>query len=451
MADDTAAAAHRKGTAMSGSRLARIRRVLASATGVLLAVSSSAAANWPQWGGPDRNFTVESAALADQWPKGGPRELWRRELGDGCSTILAECGVLYTMYRRGEEEFAVALKRKTGEQLWQRGWTEPLKPRAGGGAEEFSPGPYSTPLISGKRLFTIGVGGKMHCLDKKTGNVLWQHDLIREFGGRNRMFGYACSPIAHEKLVIVPVDRPWRGQGDEGHGQALIAFDQKSGEVAWQSEDFRIDAIDYASPIMIDRKGKPQLVFRVWEEMFGFDPTDGRRLWQIGGLLHGETMMTPLAIGKNHLLCSRLTGSDLIKLSGTGDATSPEHRWHCQKFGLYFSNAVRIGDYVVGTAGMEPALLACADLKTGRVLWRKRGFGRANCVAAGKKIILLDENGKLALITVTKEGPTIHSQCKVLDRYAWTAPTLVGTTLYARDRKHIVALDLGEEKKPDPK
>ena len=35
------------------------------------------------------------------------------------------------------------------------------------------------------------------------------------------------------------------------------------------------------------------------------------------------------------------------------------------------------------------------------------------------------------------------SQFKLFDTVSWTVPTLVGTTLYARDREKIVALDLG--------
>ena len=71
------------------------------------------------------------------------------------------------------------------------------------------------------------------------------------------------------------------------------------------------------------------------------------------------------------------------------------------------------------------------------------GFGKATCIRAGDKLILLDENGVLALASVTPEGMTEHSRCKVAEPQAWAAPTLVGTTLYVRDRKNIMAFDLG--------
>ena len=63
-------------------------------------------------------------------------------------------------------------------------------------------------------------------------------------------------------------------------------------------------------------------------------------------------------------------------------------------------------------------------------------------VLADGKIIILDEDGQLALATVSPEGFNVLSKCTITKRYSWAAPTLVGTTLYVRDRERIMALDL---------
>ena len=58
----------------------------------------------------------------------------------------------------------------------------------------------------------------------------------------------------------------------------------------------------------------------------------------------------------------------------------------------------------------------------------------------------MDEDGDLALAKLAPEGVTILSEAKkVFDTMSWTVPTLVGTTLYARDREKIVALNLGAQ------
>jgi hypothetical protein len=61
---------------------------------------------------------------------------------------------------------------------------------------------------------------------------------------------------------------------------------------------------------------------------------------------------------------------------------------------------------------------------------------------AGGRAVILDETGQLSLATLSPEGMKIHCQATVLEPTAWTVPTLVGGTLYRRDRKTVKALDL---------
>ncbi len=92
---------------------------------------------------------------------------------------------------------------------------------------------------------------------------------------------------------------------------------------------------------------------------------------------------------------------------------------------------------------MGTALMVGLDAKTGKPVWRERGFAKATLLYADGKLIILDEDGQLALATVTPEGLNVHSKCEIAKPTSWAAPTLVGTTLYVRDREHIMALDLG--------
>ena len=73
--------------------------LLFATTGTALGQSS----DWTQWGGAHRDFKSDAKGLAASWPANGPRRVWQRELGEGYSGIAAERGVLFTMYRKGEE------------------------------------------------------------------------------------------------------------------------------------------------------------------------------------------------------------------------------------------------------------------------------------------------------------------------------------------------------------
>jgi outer membrane protein assembly factor BamB len=398
---------------------------------------------------------VEAKRLADSWPESGPKELWKRELGDGYSTIVSDGDVLYTMYRTGEDEFTVALDRKTGKTIWEHKNNAPSTPLM----DQFGPGPHTTPLLAGDHVYAIGTNAMMHCYNKKTGEVVWKHDLPKEFGAPIPGRGYGNSPIAYKNTVIVGVDREREGEGegqaeakkeeekkDEGkkpEGQSLIAFDLKSGSVVWKSQDF---PISYASPILIQFEGEPQIVLLMEKEIMGVNPDNGQLLWHSEVSPTGANLATPLWDGKSILFCSSAydSGSRAIKLTKKDGKTVPEQLWYSRKMRIHHANPIQIGDHVYGSSGdFGPAFFMGVNLSTGDVAWRERGFKKATCLYADNKVIILDEDGQLALVSVNPEGMKVHSQVKIAEPYAWAAPTLLGTQLYVRDRKHIMAFELG--------
>jgi outer membrane protein assembly factor BamB len=251
------------------------------ATVVLVTLASAAIGaqghQWPQWGGPSRNFIVDGAGLAEAWPDGGPPVIWSRPLGTGHSAILADDGRLYTMYRAGNgrarqgpwdaEEAVIALEAKTGQTLWEHKYPSRREDFS------FGAGPHSTPLIVGDRLFTVGTNQQLFAFDKRSGTVLWSHDFIKDFGSPELLIrpvvkvGYACSPIAYGDTIICSVGGP---------GQSVMAFRQSDGTVVWKSGDFLTSG---AAPVLIDFEGESQLVFLGGGTITALDPRDGRVLW----------------------------------------------------------------------------------------------------------------------------------------------------------------------------
>ena len=111
---------------------------------------------------------------------------------------------------------------------------------------------------------------------------------------------------------------------------------------------------------------------------------------------------------------------------------------------VMFGNVLRLGDHVYGSSGdFGQAFLTAVNVKTGEAAWRERGYGRSSLVHADGKAIMLTEDGTLLLATLSPNVFTVLSAAALFDTIAWTAPTLVGTTHYVRDRAQIMALDLG--------
>lgn len=386
---------------------------------------------WPQWGGPHRDFTADVAGLADSWPPEGPRKLWSRALGEGYSAVAVVDGRLYTALRRGDEEVVVALDAATGRTFWEYAYDAPFSDSY---SMENGPGPHATPLVISGRVFAAGATGILHALDAETGRLLWSHDLMREFHGTVRVNGYACSPLAWRDLVILQVG---------GAGHAVMAFRQTDGSIAWHGGDFQNSP---ASPLLINVDGEQQVVAFLYEHIAGFDPATGALLWSHPHRTDfGLNVSTPVWGPDNLLFVSSgyNGGSRVVRLRQSEGKTTVEEVWAHRLMRVHFTNVVRVGDYVYGSSGdFGPAPFTALRLRTGQVAWRYRGLARASLLVAGGRFILLDEDGTLALATPTPEGLQVHSRVPLLSSNAWTAPALVGTTLYLRDRRVILALDL---------
>ena len=423
---------------------------------------------WAWWGGPRWDWKPATPALADSWPESGPPVLWRRPLGEGYSAISVKDGALYTMLRDGEDETVVALSAATGETLWQHTYESPTE----GWTFDRGAGPHATPAVTAERVFAIGSTGKMHALDRATGAALWSHDLIAELDGGVRHRGYSSSPLLHDDLVIAVVG---------GEAGTVVAFRQADGTVAWRGGS---DDSSYSSPLLIelppelpsstssatdasrrapsaptrrpsaDSDGLPggqhQLVVFAATRILGVDPDSGRELWSHPHPTRSAfNISTPLWSEDDGILFVSSAydgGGRAIQLEREGDATEVKELWFSNQVRVHFGTAIRLGDTVYASSGdFGPAPMTAVDVGSGEVLWRDRTFAKHSLLHADGKLILLDEDGALGLVEVSREGMTVRSRAQVFESLSWTVPTLVGTKLYLRNRAEIMALELGQE------
>ncbi len=397
-----------------------------------VAAAGDTPASWTQWGGPGQDFRAPAAGIAESWGEHGPRRLWSRQLGDGYSTVLVEDGRLYTMHRAGDQEAVICLDATSGETIWEHRYDHDAAP---GHVSQFGDGPRSTPLIAGDRIYTIGVAGLMHSLDKATGEVVWAHNLWGPvFGGNKLQHGYASSPIEHGDTVIALVG---------GEGKSIVAFDKINGSVVWQAMSH---PNSYGTPRILEVDGQVQLVAFMRDAMVGVDPATGEKLWSYPMDNQSQQNISPpiLVDGRYLFLSSVNAGARGLELSrGEDGKTEVEELWSTRKIRFFHVTSVNDGDWVYGSSGGgSPAFMSAVNVKTGEVPWRERGFAKANAVFADGRVVLLDENGKLYLATATPEALTVQSEVELLDRVAWSAPTIVGDRMYVRDKAKIMALDL---------
>ncbi len=403
--------------------------VIAGAAAVAEAAPPTGSA-WPQWGGASRDFKVEATGLADRWPADGPKRLWRRTLGEGYSSIVTDGDNLYTMYREGDDEIVIALRADTGKTVWEHRYEAKTYDEQ---TADFGEGPNASPLILGDKVITIGFTGIMHCLKLETGEPIWSHDLVKDFGGTIHYYGYSNSPIAYDGGIITLV-------GGERYG--VVSLDPATGKPRWKSEPCDVS---YAAPVLINVDGQDQLVFFSPEAVLGVDPKNGSLLWSHPVVNMCRTNCTSAIWGEDNLLWAAtkgVGGTRVLKLKRSGDKTNVEEVWFDRKIRVYHWNAVRVGDYAYTSTGDSQQFLSVIDIKTGKVVKKVRGFGSVNSLYADGKLILLDDEGTLALAEVAPGDIKVVSKVQLLDSITWTPPTLVGKKLFVRDRNCILALDL---------
>src|SRR5829696_5050184 len=226
---------------------------------------------------------------------------------------------------------------------------------------------------------------------------------------------------------------------EEHHSETAKAI------VIWKKHDFKNST---SSPIIISVDGQDQLVAFIYSEIVCVDPGNGNLLWSHPHAAEfGLNTSTPVWGPDNLLFVSSGYGggSRVLKVSRTADKTRVEELWANHLMRIHFTNAIRVGDLIYGSSGdFGPAPFTAVDVKTGKVLWRHRGFPRASSLFADGRFIILDEDGNLLLATATPERLTVTSKAELLSGQSWTVPSLSGTHLYLRDRKNIIALELGE-------
>ena len=401
---------------------------------------------WHRWGGPHGNFVADSTGLAEMWPDAGPPELWNRPLGAGHTSILVSDGRLFTMYREshGEggsapwspRESVIALDAFSGETLWEYTYASKNQDFDQGA------GPHATPLLVDGRLFTMGSNKELHVFNPETGELLWSKNLITDFGAPPLLIrsmikpGAGMSPIPYKDTILLQVGGP---------GQSVMSLRQSDGEIVWKSGSF---LVSHSAIGLITLAGRQHAVVFAGQGVFGLDPGTGRVLWAHPHDAGNDfNFQSPLYAEDSKVLffsSGYIGGSQAIRLIPDGDVTHTELLWNDPRLRFTFLNVLKIGDFIYGTSGQgATAILTATHMETGETAWRERGFSRATMVYGDGKAILLEEDGDLSLVRLNPGGLEMLATTRLFSTRSWTAPTLVGTTLYARDRERIVALDLG--------
>jgi outer membrane protein assembly factor BamB len=379
--------------------------------------------DFPQFYGPGRDAMLAGPALARDWEAQPPRELWRRDVGEGWSSFAIVGSAALTMELRGDLEAVVRYDLATGEQVWVHSDPAPFNTTVGGS------GPRATPTVADGRVYTFGATGLLSCLELRDGSVVWQRNVLEEHDKSIPEWGLASSPLIVDDLVVVQL-------GDRSN--LLVAHHRDSGEPVWQAD---IARGSYNSPILAELQDVPQIISSNGGSVTGHDPTSGATLWTVEWRHPSERVAPPLVMGENRLLVSAGygAGSLMIEVTETEGVLSASTLWDSPRLKSKFAPVVRLEGTVYG---LDDGILVALDPETGERHWKGGRYGHGQLLLVGDLLLIVTEKGDVVMVEANPTELRELGRFPAFDGKTWNPPALSGRLLLVRNNREAAAYEL---------
>jgi outer membrane protein assembly factor BamB len=381
------------------------------------------AAEWPGFRGPDRDGVIHGTQIATDWSSAPPVQIWRRPIGPGWSSFAVNGNLIYTQEQRGGDEVVSCYSLRTGEPVWRhrdatRFW------ESNGGA-----GPRGTPTLSGGRVYTIGATGVVNVLDAVTGAVVWSRNAAKEINATVPFWGISSSPVVVDDVVIV------------GAGGKLAGYEAATGKLRWSGVG---SGFSYSSPHLVTIDGVQQVLFISGPGTTSVAPSTGKVLWQHnwpGGAIVQPAMMADGDIVVNAMAGGSGAGIRRIAVAHKGGKWTAAERWTSTGLKPYFNDFVVHKGYAFG---FDNNILSCVDLQDGARKWKGGRYGNGQLVLLADQdlLLVLSEEGELALVKATPDQFTEVTRFPALEGKTWNHPVLVRDILLVRNDHEMAAFRL---------
>lgn len=407
---------------------------------------SGQGADWPTFRGPHRTAVSPDTGLLSSWPTNGPPLVWKAEgTGRGYSSMAIADGRLYTLgdtvaSADDKDEYLMCIDVTNGKLIW-KSKTGPawMDRQANWGS------PRSTPTVDGDRVYALTAQGDLVCCESSTGQEQWRKNLKTDFGGKkDDNWGYSESVLIDgEQLICTP-------GGDKA---TLVALNKMSGEPLWTTVREGDRGAGHSS-IVISTVGDTRVYVQLTGSgALGVRAADGKLLWSFP--IDKTTAVIPTPIVRDDLVFFSIgyrRGAGLLRQSPDGsggvkvDEVYPLNTDLANKHG----GVVLVGDHVYGDTE-DSGIPFCAELATGKTMWKQRGSGKGSAamIAAEGHLYVQFANGVIALV---KASPDEYKEVSSFqapgsgERPSWSHPVIVDGRLYVRQHDVLLCYDVRDQK-----
>jgi hypothetical protein len=373
--------------------------------------------DWPWWRGPTGDGVADAKQTVPLTWSEKENILWKAEIpgrGHSSPTIVGDQVFLATAEPERQAQLVLCLDRKTGNKLWQTDvHVGGLLPEKNAKASSAS----STVACDGKRVFiSFLTNGAIYttALDRE-GKKLWQVK-VSDFVSHQ---GFGASPTLVGPLVLVSAD-------NKGGG-VIVGLDRESGKTVWSVDRPKLP--NYTTPVVLTIDGKEQAILIGCDMVTSLDPLTGKKLWESKGattecvtstVTDGKHVFTTGGYPKNHVAAMRADGSGKVDWENGSRVYVPSM--------LFLDGYL----YALQDAGMA----VCVKADTGKQVWTSGRLGKgagftASPVRVGEHIFAISEAGTTFVFKATPDGFKQVSENQ-LGTDAFASPAICGDRIYLR-------------------
>jgi outer membrane protein assembly factor BamB len=392
-----------------------------------VAGQGAAGLDWPQWRGPERNGISRETGLAAAWPAAGPPLAWSASnVGGGYGSMAVSGTRIFVQGLRNRESVVSSLNRADGKVVW----TRPLGP---GGDNDRGPGPRGTPTVDGDRVYALTESGDLAALRAQDGSVLWQRNILREFGARNIPWLISESPLIDGGNVIVTPG---------GQNAGMAALDKMTGKTVWVAKELS-DEAGYASPVVANVQGVRAIMTLTAEAGVGVRASDGKLLWRYRPVANSTANITTPVIQDNKVFytSSYGTGGALLTLAARDGGLTAQEVYFTRDMQNHHGGVIVLDGYLYG---FHNSIMSCLEFATGKQVWRDRSVGKGAITYADRHFYVLSEDNVVGLVEATSMGYREKGRFRIADQGwpSWSHPVVSGGRLYIRNQGTLAAYDV---------
>ena len=398
----------------------------AQAVAVSFPTPAELRANWPAFRGSDGSGFREQCDLPATWNlTNGQGVRWKSEVPlPGMSSPIRWGNALFLTGADAKTNAVFKFDAATGALVWSAALHPPGARMPSPSVSEDTSFAAPTPVTDGQRVYAIFANAEVAALDF-AGKQIW----CRNLGPLDNAYGHASSLALYQDRLLVQLD-----QGEAT--SKLLALNPSTGQDLWQTP--RPIACSWASPIVIEVAGQPQLVTCGQPWVIAYHPVDGTELWRVKGLDSSELAPSPVYAGGKVIASNPGVAVLAIRPDGQGDVTATNVAWKTDSGVPSVPSPVSDGKRLYLLTG--DGQLSCLDPETGRVNWTHDFADEfySSPVIGGDRVLIVTRKGSAHVVANADQFRELGKS--ELGEDCNTTPALDRQGLYLRCAKHLFYL-----------